>query len=113
MSRVFDAAQAPDVQDLSRRTASALMSAADPVAALREYQDQRMQAMNKLIVKNHTLGAERVMQIVEERAPNGFSDIEDVISRQELTEASAGFLKEAGYDAETIHSRPPYVGNRI
>jgi hypothetical protein len=31
------------------------------------------------------------MQIVEDRAPNGFDNIEDVISRKELEEVSARY----------------------
>jgi hypothetical protein len=61
-------------------------------------------------VVNRELGAESVLQIVEDRAPNGFSRLEDVISRQELEETAIGFKKLAGIDVEAVNNREPYFG---
>jgi len=46
---------------------------------------------------------------VEERAPNGFSRIEDVISREELEGISRSFHAAAGLDAHTVNNRPSFV----
>ena len=40
------------------------------------------------------------MQLAEERAPDGFERIEDVVSRQELETVVASFSSAAGLDAE-------------
>ncbi len=61
----------------------------DPVAALLRYDEERRPAMNDVILRNRTLGPEAAMQLAEERAPNGFHRIDDVISRHELDSISA------------------------
>jgi 5-methylphenazine-1-carboxylate 1-monooxygenase len=94
----------------ARVLAAALAAFDDPVEALQRYEDTRMAAMNALVVKNRELGAESVLQIVEDRAPNGFSKLEDVISRQELEETAIGFKKLAGIDVEAVNNRKSYFG---
>jgi len=51
-------------------------------------------------------------QVVEERAPNRFARVEDVMSRQELETASRSFHAAAGLDAHTIDNRPFSYGHR-
>ncbi|MGA8054776.1 MAG: hypothetical protein WCA12_13120 [Burkholderiales bacterium] len=43
------------------------------------------------------------MQIAEERAPDGFKRIEDVIPRAELEEISARYKRAAGFDRGTLN----------
>lgn len=94
----------------ARVLASALAAFEDPSEALQRYEDMRMTAMNTLVVKNRELGAENVLQIVEERAPSGFSRLEDVISRQELDETAISFKRLAGIDVEAVNTRAAYFG---
>jgi hypothetical protein len=49
------------------------------------------------------------MQLVEERAPNGFARIGDVLSVQELEDAAAGYKRIAGFDKDALNSRPPIL----
>ena len=49
------------------------------------------------------------MQLVEERAPNGFVRIEDVISRHELDSIANSFAAAAGLDVETVNGRASFV----
>jgi len=44
------------------------------------------------------------MQIAEERAPNGFENIEDVIPRAELEEIAARYKRVAGFDLERLRA---------
>jgi hypothetical protein len=44
-------------------------------------------------------GPERVIDIVEERAPNGFDDIETVIPHAERQAIVNGYARLAGYGA--------------
>jgi len=83
------------------------------VAALRRYEEERLPAMRDVTLSNRQLGPEAAMQIVEERAPNGFEHIEDVISRDELHELTASFSRTAGLDAETVNAAPTITGARI
>ena len=64
--------------------------------------------MNDIILRNRTFGPEAAMQLVEERAPDGFARIEDVIS-QENWMSSRSFAAAAGLDVETVNSRPSFV----
>jgi 5-methylphenazine-1-carboxylate 1-monooxygenase len=92
-----------------RVLAAALARHADPVEALRHYERARMDAMNGMILRNRRLGPETVMQLAEERAPGGFSDISTVLSAEELREASISFKRAAGFDVDTVNSRPSYL----
>lgn len=92
-----------------RVLAAALLRYADPAEALQHYQHERMDAMNGMILRNRRLGPETVMQLAEERAPDGFSDIAAVLSAAELKEASISFKRAAGFDVETVNTRPSYL----
>jgi 2-polyprenyl-6-methoxyphenol hydroxylase-like FAD-dependent oxidoreductase len=92
-----------------RVLAAALVASRDPAAALTRYQDQRIAAMNDMIIRNRNLGLEQVLQLAEERAPGGFKNIHDVLTREELETTAAGFKKAAGFDVETVNSRDSFV----
>jgi 5-methylphenazine-1-carboxylate 1-monooxygenase len=92
-----------------RALAAALTRFGDPAEALQSYEHERMDAMNGMIMRNRRLGPETVMQLAEERAPNGFSDIADVLTVDELNEAASSFKRAAGFDVETVNSRPSYL----
>lgn len=68
-------------------------SAAD---ALADYQAQRRPATTKVVLANRRGGPEECLDIVEQRAPDGFDRIEDVISAAELAEISRGYQRIAG-----------------
>jgi 2-polyprenyl-6-methoxyphenol hydroxylase-like FAD-dependent oxidoreductase len=89
--------------------AASLLANADPAEALLRYQDQRIAAMNDMIIRNRNLGLETVLQIAEERAPDGFGHITEVLSQTELESTAASFKKAAGFDLETVNSRQSYV----
>ncbi|WP_439400428.1 flavin-dependent oxidoreductase (plasmid) [Bradyrhizobium sp. PMVTL-01] len=93
----------------ARTLARALIETVDPVAALKRYDAERRPTMNDLILRNRNLGPEAAMQLVEERAPNGFARIEDVISRHELDAIVKSFSAAAGLDVESVNHRPSYL----
>jgi 2-polyprenyl-6-methoxyphenol hydroxylase-like FAD-dependent oxidoreductase len=94
----------------ARVLTQALMTLADPVAALAHYDAVRRPAMNEIIRRNRQFGPEAAMQIVEERAPDGFARVEDVISAEEMRHISQSFQATAGLDAATVNNRPSFVG---
>jgi hypothetical protein len=65
--------------------------------------------MNEVVLRNRQYGPEIVMQMAEERAPGGFSNIEDIVPRRELEDVSLSFKKAAGFDPETVNTRPSYT----
>jgi 2-polyprenyl-6-methoxyphenol hydroxylase-like FAD-dependent oxidoreductase len=93
----------------ARTLTRALITAGDPVAALAQYDRERRPAMNDITLRNRGFGPEAAMQLVEERAPNGFAGISDVISPEELERIASSFSAVAGLDVETVNNRPAYV----
>ena len=87
----------------------ALIARSDPVEALEQYDAERRPVMNDITLRNRRFGPEAAMQLVEERAPNGFTRIEDVISREELDSIVRSFTLAAGLDVETVNNRPSFV----
>ena len=45
------------------------------------------------------------MEIVHERAPQGFDRIEDVITQRELEAIARRYKQTAGFDQETLNNR--------
>jgi 2-polyprenyl-6-methoxyphenol hydroxylase-like FAD-dependent oxidoreductase len=86
-----------------------LIEGDDPSAALARYETERRPAMNDIILRNRQLGPEAAMQLAEERAPDGFARVEDVISQDELDLITRSFADAAGLDVKTVNSRPSYV----
>jgi 2-polyprenyl-6-methoxyphenol hydroxylase-like FAD-dependent oxidoreductase len=78
-------------------------------AALHAYEAERRPATSAIVLANRKNGPEQVMQMVEERAPNGFARIEDVLSSEELQNAAAGYKRIAGFDKDALNTRPPIV----
>jgi 2-polyprenyl-6-methoxyphenol hydroxylase-like FAD-dependent oxidoreductase len=92
-----------------RVLAASLLATADPVEALTRYQNERIAAMNDMIIRNRSLGLETILQTAEERAPQGFADIHDVLTQDELESTALNFKKAAGFDVETVNSRESFV----
>ena len=78
--------------------AHALRITHDPLEALGRYEDARREATGEIVRSNRQNGPEQVMQIVEERAPDGFEDLDTVISRSELQEIADRYKRVAGFD---------------
>jgi len=85
-----------------------LSGADDPAAGLAGYEHARREAMNALVLANRQRGPERVVQLVEQRAPDGFTRIEDVMTRDELDSIAAQYRRMAGFDAETLNAAPSW-----
>jgi 5-methylphenazine-1-carboxylate 1-monooxygenase len=86
-----------------------LNAISNPVEALLHYDATRRPVMNDITLRNRSFGPEAAMQLVEERMPNGFVRIEDVISRHELDSIANSFAVAAGLDVETINNGLSFV----
>lgn len=87
----------------ARALADALAANADIPAALHDYEAHRRPATARITLSNRQQGPERVMQIVEERAPQGFTDLDAVISHAELAAIAAEYKQIAGFDRATLN----------
>lgn len=74
-------------------------------AALRAYEAQRLPPTAQIVLANRQQGPEAVMQIVEERAPHGFTRLDDVITPVELEEIAARYKRVAGFDKEALNAQ--------
>ena len=45
------------------------------------------------------------MQMAEERAPNGFAHVNDVLTPEELEEVATTYKRVAGFDRDTLNGR--------
>jgi 2-polyprenyl-6-methoxyphenol hydroxylase-like FAD-dependent oxidoreductase len=82
----------------------ALSAETDPAAALRAYEARRLAPTSTLVRTNRQHGPEVVMQLAEERAPQGFTDITAVIPQAELEEISGRYKRIAGFDRESLNA---------
>jgi 2-polyprenyl-6-methoxyphenol hydroxylase-like FAD-dependent oxidoreductase len=96
----------------ARALTRALRETDDAAAGLKRYDAERRPTMNDIILRNRNFGPEAAMQLAEERAPNGFTTVDDVISRGELDAIAASFAKAAGLDVETVNHRPSYISQQ-
>jgi hypothetical protein len=78
-------------------------------AALEAYEAERRPATTELVKLNRRNGPEQVMQLVEERAPQGFNIVTDVLSQQELEDIAANYKRVAGFQVEALNAKPPIV----
>lgn len=78
---------------------------ANPVIreALMEYEKQRLEPTSRIVLTNRENGPDKIMEIMEERAPHGFNNLDDVISRNELETIANQYKKIAGFDKQTIN----------
>lgn len=76
------------------------------VLALKEYEAERMPITSGIVLRNRLNGPEQVMQIAHERAPQGFTDIHQVVPQQELADIAARYKRLAGFDPSKFGARP-------
>jgi 2-polyprenyl-6-methoxyphenol hydroxylase-like FAD-dependent oxidoreductase len=74
--------------------------------ALASYDAERRPATAAVVAANRKVGPELCQEIVEERAPDGFTNIDDVISRAELEDISRRYKVTAGFDPTILNNRP-------
>jgi 5-methylphenazine-1-carboxylate 1-monooxygenase len=74
-------------------------------AALHAYQSDRLPTTAKVVELNRGEGPDAVLQRVEERAPDGFDDLEKVLPLQEREAIAARYKVAAGFDRDTLNNR--------
>ena len=92
----------------ARAVARELALSDDPAGALAAYEDVRRPATSAIVLANRRHGPEQVMTLVEQRAPDGFAHIDDVIAPGELRAIVAGYRRTAGFDVEELNARPSW-----
>lgn len=85
-----------------------LATEADPLRALELYDEERRPATGAIVLANRRNGPEKVMQMAEERAPEGFRDVHEVLSAEELANSAAEYKRIAGFEVERLNARASY-----
>ena len=70
--------------------------------ALIRYESVRRPATAAVVHANRALGPELPMKLVEERAPDGFADIAEVITPGEIDEVTAEYRRTAGFSVADL-----------
>ena len=78
----------------------------DVARGLAAYEAQRRPATSELVLANRRHGPERILTLVEQRAPGGFDSIDDVLHRDELDAIGGDYRRTAGFDVERLNARP-------
>jgi 5-methylphenazine-1-carboxylate 1-monooxygenase len=80
-------------------------TAADVESALLRYEQERLPKTAKIVMINRAQGPDAAMQVVEDRAPNGFTNLDDVVSISELEQIALNYKKVVGLDLETVNAK--------
>jgi 2-polyprenyl-6-methoxyphenol hydroxylase-like FAD-dependent oxidoreductase len=83
--------------------ADALARHAHVEEALHAYEEPQRAMTAKVVLENRAAGPVAFMKVVEERAPNGFDNLDSVISPQELAELAGRYKKVAAFDLESVN----------
>ena len=75
-------------------------------AAIAAYDSGRRPPTAAVVQSNRRAGPHRCQDLVEERAPKGFTELSDVITRQELEEIADEYKRIAGFEVERLNNRP-------
>lgn len=71
-------------------------------AALKAYEAERLPATSKVVFQNRAKGPDEIMDLMEDRFPNGF--LESEIPHQELAAIMNNYKKIAGFDKESLNA---------
>jgi 2-polyprenyl-6-methoxyphenol hydroxylase-like FAD-dependent oxidoreductase len=75
----------------------------DIVTALKAYEAARLSVTAKIVQDNRAGGPERVIDVIEARAPAGFANLDEVASHAELEAIVRGYTKMAGFDQAQVN----------
>jgi 2-polyprenyl-6-methoxyphenol hydroxylase-like FAD-dependent oxidoreductase len=85
--------------------ATCLAETDDIAEAFRRYEQQRRPATAEIVRRNRIGGPENVIDITEERAPDGFQDIDDVLSFEDRKRITEGYASTAGFSLHDVNRR--------
>lgn len=81
------------------------LSTTDIETALKAYEAERLPPTAKIVHANRANGPDHVLQLAEERAPDGFKNVYDVIPKDELEGIGSAYKVVAGFDIEAVNRK--------
>lgn len=79
----------------------------DATGALKAYEAERLPMTAEIVRTNRKGGPEQVIDLVEERAPDGFEKLEDVASHEELEAVVRGYASLARFSQSDVNRPRP------
>lgn len=89
-----------------------LATVPEPAKALAAYEEERRETANAIVLANRELGPERVLRTVAERAPNGFTDVRDVLTAEELAAIGDAYRRTTSLDVAALNDRASWTPPR-
>lgn len=90
----------------ARVLAWSLARAGDPAAGLAAYETGRRETVNAIVLACRDMPADRLLETVSRRAPDGFGRIEDVLSAAELAAFDDAYRATTLPDVAALNARP-------
>jgi 2-polyprenyl-6-methoxyphenol hydroxylase-like FAD-dependent oxidoreductase len=87
----------------ARALAERLRGAEHALHGLWMYEQERLPVTAQVVQMNRKGGPEGVIDAVEERAPDGFSNVEDVLSFEQRKAIVRGYASTAGFAREQVN----------
>ncbi|OIN59751.1 flavin-dependent oxidoreductase [Arsenicibacter rosenii] len=84
---------------------NALLTEADPLTALDRYDRERVPATTSVVLQNRQKGPDQIMDMMEEAAPDGFTNPDDAIPYAGLKAVMDNYRQVAGFDKETLNKK--------
>ncbi|MGI9477978.1 MAG: flavin-dependent oxidoreductase [Hyphomicrobiaceae bacterium] len=78
-------------------------------AALKAYEDERRPATAKIVAANRASGPDEVLDLIEQRAPDGYDDVDSVVPFAEREAIAQQYRALAGFDKDALNARPSIV----
>ena len=78
---------------------------ADPERGLERYDELRRPATAGIVLANRQQGPEAAMQLVEDRAPDGFARLDEVVTTAELEAIADKYKRLAGFAVHELNAR--------
>jgi hypothetical protein len=76
------------------------------VTRVTPYDTRRRPETTAVVQSNRQAGPHRCQDLVEERAPDGFTDLDEVVSQQELGTITDDYKRIGGFAVEALNNRP-------
>ena len=87
----------------ARALADRLVNAEHPAQALWAYEQERLPPTAQIVRMNRSGGPEGVIDAIEARAPDGFADIDAVMSYEQRKAIVRGYAQTAGFAREQVN----------
>ncbi|MGW1712850.1 flavin-dependent oxidoreductase [Streptomyces sp. NPDC002156] len=81
----------------ARALTQALLEERDPDIALERYESERLAATAGVVEANRSQGAARILDLAEERAPEGFTEVGEVFAPGEREALATAYQRVAGF----------------